>query len=123
MNIIYPAEIHIDEDGLWLKFVDFDCFTEGETMDELLDNAAEALECHALGLLEAGEKMPAATGYNKLHNGENLLYTLIRVDVDLAKNCRSVKKTLTIPEWLNKQAMSRNLNFSKILQEALIANL
>lgn len=123
MNIIYPAEIHIDDDGLWLKFVDFDCYTDGETMNELLDNAVEALECHALGLLEAGEKLPDATRYNKLHNTENMLYTLIRVDLDLAKNCRSVKKTLTVPEWLNKQAMNRNLNFSKILQEALIANL
>ena len=33
---------------------------------------------------------------------------------------KSVKKTLTIPAWLNKAAIERNLNFSKILQESLL---
>jgi len=46
--------------------------------------------------------------------------TLGECDVDLAKNTKSVKKTLTIPAWLNERALAKNLNFSQILQEALI---
>jgi hypothetical protein len=32
----------------------------------------------------------------------------------------SVKKTLSIPEWLNEEALSLNINFSQVLQDALI---
>ena len=46
--------------------------------------------------------------------------SLIRIDIDLAKNTRSIKKTLTIPEWLNERALSKGINFSKVLQEALL---
>lgn len=35
-------------------------------------------------------------------------------------NNKAVKKTLTIPEWLNEAACSMGLNFSQILQEALL---
>ena len=38
-------------------------------------------------------------------------------------NNRAVKKTLTIPEWLNEAAIRENLNFSQILQEALMVKL
>lgn len=36
---------------------------------------------------------------------------------------RSVKKTLTIPAWLNKAALEQGINFSQVLQEALIAKI
>ena len=35
-------------------------------------------------------------------------------------NSKAVKKTLTIPEWLNEEAISLNINFSQVLQDALI---
>ena len=52
--------------------------------------------------------------------------TLVSVDVEeYAKTHfnKAIKKTLTIPEWLNKEAMSKKINFSQVLQEALIAKL
>lgn len=33
---------------------------------------------------------------------------------------KSVKKTLTIPSWMNDQAISLGINFSQLLQEALL---
>jgi hypothetical protein len=39
------------------------------------------------------------------------------------KNTRAVKKTLTIPEWLNTEAEKRHINFSSVLQQALIATI
>ena len=38
-------------------------------------------------------------------------------------NSKAVKKTLSIPEWLNEEALSVGLNFSQVLQEALIQKL
>ena len=60
MLVIYPAIIHVDDDGLWAEFPDLPgCFTQGDTQEELLANAAEAMECFLLGLLEDGEKLAA----------------------------------------------------------------
>lgn len=49
--------------------------------------------------------------------------TLISVDEDLAKQTKSVKKTLTLPYWLNEKALSAGVNFSKVLQNALMKEL
>mgnify|MGYP000762717635 FL=1 len=38
-------------------------------------------------------------------------------------NSRAVKKTLSIPEWLNEEAIARGVNFSQVLQEALMLKL
>lgn len=46
MLVIYPAIIHVDDDGLWAEFPDLPgCFTQGDTQEELLANAEEAMEC------------------------------------------------------------------------------
>ena len=38
-------------------------------------------------------------------------------------NNKAVKKTLTIPEWLNEEAMALGVNFSQVLQEALLSKI
>ena len=64
----------------------------------------------------------------KRHSSYQLFYTctdstyptLVQTDIDLAKNSKSVKKTLTIPAWLNDRALAKGINFSQLLQEALV---
>ncbi|QTV77567.1 hypothetical protein KAH19_09680 [Phascolarctobacterium sp. Marseille-Q4147] len=53
----------------------------------------------------------------------NTYTSLIQSKIDLAKNTRSVKKTLTIPAWLNRCALDANINFSSLLQDALVKEL
>lgn len=48
---------------------------------------------------------------------------MYQTKIDLAKNTKSVKKTLTIPAWLNKRALDANINFSNLLQDALVKEL
>ncbi len=125
MLVIYPAIIHEDADGLWAEFPDLPgCFTQGDTQEELLANAEESAECFLLGLLEDGEKLPAATAPQNIKLTEPNTYTsLIQAKIDLAKHSKSVKKTLTIPAWLNKRALDANINFSSLLQDALVKEL
>lgn len=125
MLVIYPAIIHEDSDGLWAEFPDLPgCFTQGDTQEELLANAEEALECFLLGALEDGEKLPSATVPQNIKLTEPNTYTsLIQAKIDLAKHSKSVKKTLTIPAWLNKRALEANINFSSLLQDALVKEL
>lgn len=122
MLYVYPAIIHEDPDGVWAEFPDLPgCQTFSDSVSDLLAYAGEALECELVESLERGDTLPAPTPMSKLTITENSYPTLIRIDVDLAKNTRSVKKTLTIPEWLNDRALSKGINFSKVLQEALLA--
>ena len=122
MLYIYPAIIHEDSDGVWAEFPDLPgCQTFSDSVSGLLADASEALECELVESLERGDTLPTPTPMGKLAITETSYPTLIRIDVDLAKNTRSVKKTLTIPEWLNDRALSKGINFSKVLQEALLA--
>ena len=123
MLFIYPAVIHEDIDGMWAEFPDLEgCTTYVETMEEILSGAAEAMELYVLGLLEDGVQPPVPTDIKDIKGLDtNAFATLIQSDVDLAKNTKSVKKTLTIPAWLNQRALDKGINFSKALQEALVA--
>ena len=53
---------------------------------------------------------------------------LVVVEFDMLEYCkkhnsRAVKKTLSIPEWLNEEAIRMGVNFSQVLQEALMLKL
>lgn len=125
MKFIYPAIIHDDIDGYWSEFPDLEgCSTQGDSLEELLENASEALEVYLLGLLEDGIKLPAVSPISSFKNlPENCFTSLISTDVDLSKNIKSIKKTLTIPAWLNQKALDKGINFSNVLQKALIQEL
>jgi predicted RNase H-like HicB family nuclease len=124
MRFTYPALVHNDPEGIWLEFPDLaGCQTYGETMDDLLSNAAEALECYVVEELEHSGKLPTPSDIHAIHAEGQDFTTLVQIDADLAKHSKSVKKTLTIPYWLNEKATSVGVNFSQVLQEALIAKL
>ena len=124
MLVTYQGIIHNDADGLWLEFPDIPgCFSHAKSVPELLVSAREALECAVLGMLENGESLPTAKSALRSPRGKDECLTYVQGDVDLAKNYKSVKKTLTIPAWLDEQATAKHLNFSKVLQEALVASL
>ena len=116
MQYIYPAIIHEDPDGLWAEFPDLPgCQTFADTLDELLANASEALS--------RGDKLPTARPMQSIPREETSYPTLIRANINLAKSSRSVKKTLTIPAWLNDRARAQGINFSKTLHDALLAKI
>ncbi|EGK60731.1 protein of hypothetical function UPF0150 [Centipeda periodontii DSM 2778] len=121
MQYIYPAIIHEDPDGLWAEFPDLpSCQTFADTMDELLTNASEALACELVESLSHRDKLPAARPMQSIPREETSYPTLIRANINLAKSSRSVKKTLTIPAWLNDRARAQGINFSKTLHDALL---
>ena len=78
------------------------------------------MELYILGALEDGESLPTPTSIRNLPCTDTAYPTLVQTDIDLAKNSKSVKKTLTIPAWLNDRALAKGINFSQLLQEALV---
>lgn len=122
MKLIYPAVFHEDSDGIWVEFPDLTgCQSYGETIGEALDGAREALEGYCITVLEEKHRLPAATDIKSVEPGENAFVSLVEVELTAryAKQ-RSVKKTLTIPAWMNDFAVENNLNCSAILQEGIM---
>lgn len=120
MLFSYPLIIH-EEDGLWGEFPDVEgCYAQGENLSEILEDAMGALDLHLLSMLMDGEKLPKASHIKDIVVDENSYATIISVELDVKKKDTSVKKTLSIPKWLNEKAEEQGVNFSKTLQEALL---
>ena len=126
-RMFYPAIFHkAEEGGFWVTFPDIpECMTQGENMEQAYEMAFDALGLSLVTMEAAGEEFPEASRPDEIEMDDGILAV---IEFDLAeyrrKNCsRAVKKTLSIPEWLNEAAMRENINFSQTLQEALMARL
>lgn len=126
-KLFYPAIFHTaEEGGFWVSFPDIpECLTEGDDMQAAYEMAVEALGIALVGRKEDGEEIPKPTEVNQISVGDGVL---VIVEFDMLEyqkkhNSRAVKKTLSIPEWLNEEAMAKGINFSQVLQEALMAKL
>lgn len=126
-RLFYPAIFHkAEEGGFWVTFPDIpECMTQGDDMQQAYEMAVDALGLSLTTMEEAGEEIPKASTLDKVDPEDGVL---IIVEFDMAEyrrrnSSRAVKKTLSIPEWLNEAAMRENINFSQALQEALMVKL
>ncbi|TEB13900.1 hypothetical protein Psfp_03316 [Pelotomaculum sp. FP] len=121
MLTIYPAVFHQEDGAFWVDFPDLEgCQTYGETLQETMALAQEALGLYLASLEEAGTTAPTATEIKKIITPENAFATLVSCNIDhYRRKTKAIKKTLSIPEWLNEEAEKRHINFSSVLQNAL----
>ena len=120
MKVVYPAILHREDGAYWIEFPDLEgCQSFGDTLTEIMDNAKEALAGYCLTLIEEQRRLPAASDLDTIEreSGDGIVV----IEANLKDATKSVKKTLTIPAWLNAAAESRNINFSETLQNALVA--
>lgn len=123
MLFVYPAIFHKEEDSYWVEFPDLEgCHTYGATINETLESAQEALSGYLLTLLEQQKELVAPSEISSYHV-KNGFCTLVSCDINQYKDTKAVKKTLTIPSWLNERAVLAGINFSQVLQEALVAKI
>lgn len=119
----YPAIITKEDDGYSVTFPDLDgCMTCGDTLPEAMEMAEDALCLMLYDKEEDGEHIPAPSELMSLPHGDNDILTLVCCDtIEYRKlyDNQAVRKSLTIPSWLNTLAEREGLNFSKILQDAL----
>lgn len=124
-KLFYPAIFHIaDEGGFWVTFPDFpECMTQGDNMQQAYEMAVDALGLAITGREEEKTELPEPSKPQKVSIAANEYCVVVEFDL-LAyrkRNCsKAVKKTLTIPAWLNEEAMALDINFSQVLQEALM---
>ena len=126
-KFFYPALFHKEDGGgFWVSFPDIpECLTQGTDMSQAYEMAVDALGL-ALEDRMKENNVPVPTSIDFLVIAENSYPVIIEFDLLEYKkkhSSRAVKKTLTIPEWLNDEAIKKGINFSAVLQEALKAQL
>jgi predicted RNase H-like HicB family nuclease len=120
---IFAAVFSHEPDGIAVEFPDLPgCLTCGKDELEALRMAEEALAGHILTIEEQGWAVPEPTPVRKIRAEEGQSVVLVAADMPLVREAarnRAVKKTLTIPQWLDELAREKDVNFSLVLQEAL----
>jgi predicted RNase H-like HicB family nuclease len=121
MKYVYPAVLYPDDGVVSVKVPDLPgCFTFGNDKAEALLMAKDAVEMWLWDAENNQEPIPTASDFLNVETGE--IFTLIAADTDeyrQANDTRAIKKTLSIPSWLNYKAEKANAPFSQILQQAL----
>ena len=123
----YPAYFHkAEEGGFWISFPDIpECLTQGDDMSEAYEMAIDALGL-ALEDRIKEKRIPTPTEIDKLSPEDDAYIVLIDFDLQEYRkkhSSKAIKKTLSIPQWLNEAAVAQNINFSQVLQDGLKAKL
>ena len=123
MLFVYPAVFHKEKDSYWTEFPDLPgCYSYGADIAETMESAQEALSGYLITLIEDGKEFSPPSDITSI-NPQDGFTSLVSCDVNQYKDSRAVKKTLTIPAWLNDRATSMGINFSQTLQDALVAKI
>ena len=137
MLSMYPACFYKEDDGYSVIFPDLNYLaTQGDTLEDAMEMAVECLAAHLHSCKADNEAFPAPSSLTdidpvavskEVSPGEPIgeaFVNMVSVDVEVYAKAhfeKSVRKTLTIPAWLNTAALEQGINFSQTLQEALIS--
>lgn len=120
---VYPAVFTEEDCGYSINFPDLkNCFTSAETLGEGIKMANDVLCLTLYEMEQAGKPIPAPSSIRDIRVNDHEFVNLIACDtVEYRKffDNRAVKKTLSIPSWLNDMAERADVNFSATLQAAL----
>lgn len=120
----YPAIFSYADDGISVSFPDLPgCFSCGWTDEEAFRMAKEALGGHLWCMEEDEDDIPSPTSMRDILLESNERIVLVEVYMPLIRQAvtsKSVKKTLTIPAWMDEAAKSENINFSQLLQSSIV---
>ncbi len=119
----FVAVFDYEKDGINIRFPDLEeAISCASTTKEAIKNAKEVLELVLYNREEENIEIPESTPLEKIQCNQNEKTMNVSVWMPLVRNEmeeQAVKKTLTIPQWLNKLAEAQNVNFSQVLQSAL----
>ncbi len=120
---VYPAIFYYADDVISVEFPDLPgCLTYGDTEEEALLMAREVLGLWMESVERDNEDVPKASSLLDIKLEDNQRAILIDVWMPLVRKAimnKAIKKTLTIPQWLDIKAREEDINFSQVLQEGL----
>ena len=128
MKIAYPIIMTKGEKFIVVFIPDFNINTQGKDIPDSIEMARDAIDLIGTDMEDDGEVLPDASSLDDVRTNapSNSIVSLVDVDFDEYRkknDMRAVKKNCTLPSWLNYEAEKANINFSQLLQQALIQKL
>jgi predicted RNase H-like HicB family nuclease len=119
MEYVYPAIFHTNPDGSYtITFPDLPgCISEGKSLENALDMAHSALYEWLEYCKDKKLAVPKPSAPQTALLSQEEFSCLVRVDV---KYGRAVKRTVSIPQWMDEKVSESGLSLSRVLQEALL---
>ena len=121
-RIAYPIIISKEEDEYFVEVPDFDIATQGEDIADAMAMARDAIGLMGIDMEDDGKQLPVPNSV-KFEAGAGDIVTLVDVDfVEYRRRVdnKAVKKNCTIPYWLSVEADKAGVNYSRVLQDAII---
>lgn len=127
MKYVYPAILTQEDDGIIVSFPDVEgARADGATMEEALENAEDVLNLMLLTMEEKHMNIKTPTPIASLDVPKGSTAALVRADTlaySKKVDTRAVRKSVSIPAWMDSLAREHNLNFSNVLQNAICREL
>ncbi len=118
MEYVYPAVFTPNHDGSFtVAYPDLPgCITEGKSLENALLMAQSALAQWIAYLLDVGNDLPEASPGKNIDVKDGEFVNLIRTET---KDKRAIKRTVSIPKWMDDKVVQSGLSLSRVLQDAL----
>lgn len=127
MKYVYPAILTQEDDGIIVSFPDVEgARADGATMEEALENADDVLNLMLLTMEEKHMDPKPPTPIASLDVPKGSTVALVRSDTfaySKKVDTRDIRKSVSIPAWMDSLAREHNLNFSNVLQNAICREL
>ena len=126
-KIYYPTIFQKEDVGysVWVPDIQ-GCVSQGDSFEEAAEYITEAIGLCLETLSDNNADIPKPSAPESIKIEENQFVSMVAfdpVEYETKYSTKAVKKTLTIPAWLNTIAERNNINFSSVLQSALIEKL
>lgn len=140
MKIAYPVIFTEVETNILIEVPDLQIFTEANeegkekgTIEDAIMMARDAIGLSCIHAEDEGKELIKPSGLADIDITKGAFYgdgrgLVSLVDVDLVayrrmQDNKTVRRNVTIPNWLNQEAEKAHINVSKVLQEALMTKL
>ena len=118
MEFVYPAVFLPNKDGSYtITYPDLPgCISEGKTLANAVYMAQSALTQWIGYLADNGLSIPDASSVRDVHIDDEEFVSLIRAEL---KDSHAVRRTVSIPKWMDDKVTKAGLSLSRVLQDAL----
>ena len=115
---VYPAVFHPNNDGTFtVSFPDLPgCISEGKSLGNAMYMAQAAISQWVEYLTDKNQEIPSASDWKEIATGADEFVNLIRAEV---RDNHAVKRTVSIPKWMDDKVIESGLSLSRVLQDAL----
>jgi len=118
MEYVYPAVFHTNRDNSYtITYPDLPgCVSEGKSLENAIFMAQSALSQWIGYLSDEKQELPTASSIKSIDTSGEEFVSLIRIET---KEDRAIKRTVSIPKWMDDRVVESGLSLSRVLQDAL----